>query len=301
MTIKKYNLINDNCIERMAHFDDGLFSCIFADPPYNLSNNGITCQNGKMVRLDKGEWDRSKGFVNDVDFHRQWLTQCFRILKPGGSFWVSGTYHSIYQCGYLMQEMGFWILNNIVWFKPNASPNLACSRFTASDETIIWATKPGADYTFNYDLMKYGKFDDDPLNKLDLQMRSVWCIPTTPPSEKTFGQHPTQKPRALLNRIILSSTNEGDMVLDPFNGSGTTGVTSVAFGREYTGIDLNPDYIEITRQRIENINVESEMAFLTEQIYISNIKTEENKIKNKEVKNKESFVVTDFGDLFSNG
>lgn len=292
-----YKLYHGETVSIMKLIPDDNFNCIFSDPPYNLSNDGITCQNGQMIKLNKGDWDKSQGFENDVNFHRSWITECFRILKPGGSMWVSGTYHSIYQCGYIMQEMGFWILNNIVWYKPNASPNLACTRFTASDETIIWATKPGKDYTFNYDLIKYGELFDDPLKKMNSQMRSVWCIPTTPPSEKTFGFHPTQKPRKLLDRIVLSSTNIGDSILDPFNGSGTTGVTSLAFGREYTGIDLNEEYLDLTKQRIDGLNLEFEMNKLNEQLKLSQLKSEDNKVKNKQNR-EENMENSSLDDLF---
>ncbi len=239
-SLKLLRRIPDNCID-----------VIFADPPYNLSNDGITCHAGKMVSVNKGDWDRSRGFVEDVAFHEAWLTECRRILRPEGTIWVSGTYHNIYQCGYLLQKLGFHILNDIIWLKPNAAPNLACTTFAHSHETLLWARKSRkAKHTFNYELMKNGNFPEDKLKLPGKQMRSVWSIPTPTPSEKEFGKHPTQKPLALLRRVLLASTREGDIVLDPFNGSGTTGIAcKMIGGRKYIGIDNEREYIEQTVRR----------------------------------------------------
>jgi site-specific DNA-methyltransferase (adenine-specific) len=223
---------------------------IFADPPYNLSNDGFTVHAGKMVSVNKGEWDKSKGFQDDYAFHYHWLAACRRVLKPEGTLWVSGTYHSIYQCGYALQALGYHILNDISWFKPNASPNLSCRFFTASHETLIWARKEKkAKHTFNYDLMKNGHWADDFLKKPGFQMRSVWAIGTPKPGEKKFGKHPTQKPLELLRRIVTSSTNEGDLVLDPFSGSSTTGVAAALGKRKYVGIDLEKKYLDLSIKR----------------------------------------------------
>ncbi|MDD2230359.1 MAG: site-specific DNA-methyltransferase [Candidatus Cloacimonetes bacterium] len=224
---------------------------IFADPPYMLSNDGFTCQNGRMVKVNKGKWDKSKGFEEDAVFHESWISECRRVLKPEGTIWISGTYHSIYQCGYILQKLGFHILNDIAWFKPNAAPNLSCRFFTASHETVLWARKDkGAKHTFNYETVKNGIYAEDPLKKPNTQMRSVWSIPTPRPNEKTQGKHPTQKPIALLKRIVESSTKDGDIILDPFNGGGTTGIASLMVGnRKYIGCEIDQGYIELTIKR----------------------------------------------------
>lgn len=229
---------------------------IFADPPYNLSNGGFSVHAGKRVSVNKGEWDKSKGFNGDYEFHYKWLDSCRRVLKPGGTLWVSGTYHSIYQCGHAIQALGYHILNDITWFKPNASPNLSCRFFTASHETIIWARKEKkAKHLFNYDMMKQGEWPEDLLKKPNTQMRSVWSIGTPKPEEKKFGKHPTQKPFALLNRIILASTKIGDMVLDPFTGSSTTGIAAVKNHRKFIGIDTEKKYLDLSIKRVRDLNV----------------------------------------------
>jgi site-specific DNA-methyltransferase (adenine-specific) len=248
-------LYHDDCLEVMSRFPDSYVDMIFADPPYNLSNGGITCHAGKMVSVNKGKWDKSSGFEKDIVFHEKWISECRRVLKPGGTIWISGTNHSIYQCGFLLQKFNFSILNDISWFKPNAAPNLACTTFAHSHETLLWAKKDKkAKHIFNYDKMKTGIFKEDKMKMPDKQMRSVWSIPTPPPDEKIFGKHPTQKPLALLKRIILSSTNEGCLILDPFNGGGTTGVAAKIIGnRKYIGIDTENEYINLTINRLNSI------------------------------------------------
>ncbi len=247
-------LYNDDCLAVIDKFPDNYVDMIFADPPYMLSNNGFTCQGGRMVSVNKGQWDKSRGFEDDLIFHLAWLSACRRVLKPEGTIWVSGTYHSIYQCGLLLQKLNYHLLNDIVWFKPNASPNLSCRFFTASHETILWARKDkNAKHTFNYEAMKQGRFPEDSMKKPDNQMRSVWSIPTTPPSEKAHGKHPTQKPIALLKRIVLASTKEDSIILDPFNGSGTTGIVSKIIGkRKYIGIEMDKEYVDLTIKRYES-------------------------------------------------
>ena len=239
-------------LEIMKTLKPESYDLIFSDPPYNLSNDGFTCQNGKMVSVNKGEWDKSKGFENDLAFHELWISQCKKLLKPNGTLWVSGTYHSIFLCGYLLQKNDWHILNDIAWFKPNASPNLSCRMFTASHETLIWAKKSKkAKQTYNYKYLKEQDWGSDFIKKPNKQMRSVWVINTTPQREKEFGKHPTQKPEGLLERVILSSTNEGDMVLDPFCGSGTTGVVATKNNRVFTGIDNNINYLnDISAKRL---------------------------------------------------
>ncbi|MDR1897791.1 MAG: site-specific DNA-methyltransferase [Prevotellaceae bacterium] len=226
---------------------------IFADPPYMLSNNGFTCKNGKMAPVNKGSWDKSGGFENDTMFHDEWIRACRRVLKPGGTIWISGTYHSIYQCGYLLQKNNFHILNDIAWFKPNAPPNLSCRFFTASHETLIWAKKDKkAKHVFNYELMKDGSFPEDKLKKEKSQMRSVWSIPSPAKAEKKEGKHPAQKPLALLTRIIYASTAENGIVLDPFNGGGTTGLACAGAGRFYIGMETDPSYCALTVKRLSS-------------------------------------------------
>jgi len=245
-------LFHGDTLEIMKTLKPESYDLIFSDPPYNLSNDGFTCQNGKMVSVNKGEWDKSKGFENDLAFHELWISQCKKLLKPNGTLWVSGTYHSIFLCGYLLQKNDWHILNDIAWFKPNASPNLSCRMFTASHETLIWAKKSKkAKQTYNYKYLKEQDWGSDFIKKPNKQMRSVWAINSTPKREKEFGKHPTQKPEGLLERVILSSTDEGDLVLDPFCGSGTTGVVATKNNRVFTGIDNNINYLnDISAKRL---------------------------------------------------
>lgn len=224
---------------------------VFADPPYFLSSNGITCQAGKMVSVNKGEWDSSLPFEEKHAFNRDWIRLCKRILKPNGSIWISGTLHNIYSIGTALEQEEFKIINNITWQKTNPPPNLACRCFTHSTETILWAQKDDkkAHHLFNYQLMKEqngGK-----------QMKDVWTGALTPKSEKTHGKHPTQKPLYLLKRIIEASTNEGDVILDPFCGSSTTGVAALRLNRRYIGIDCSEDFIELSKARLEEDTLES--------------------------------------------
>lgn len=234
-----------NAIEILYEVQAESVDMIFADPPYNLSNDGITCQSGKQVSVNKAEWDKSKGFNIDFEFHNQWIEACHRVLKPNGTLWISGTYHSIYACGFALQKQGWHIINDISWFKPNGPPNLACRQFAASHETLLWAKKnKKAKHTFNYSDMKYSTWENDNFKKPDKQMRSVWAINTSPQSEKIHGKHPTQKPLALLERIVLASTNLGDLILDPFCGSATTGVAALKSGRKFVGIDSEIEYLD---------------------------------------------------------
>jgi site-specific DNA-methyltransferase (adenine-specific) len=249
-------IFNNDCLEVLLHIPENTIDMIFAVPPYLLSNDGFTCRSGKMANVNKGKWDKSGGFEADVLFHNEWISACRRILKPEGTIWISGTYHSIYQCGYLLQKNNFHLLNDIAWFKPNASPNLSCRFFTASHETLIWARKDKkAKHTFNYEEMKNGFFPEDKLKKENTQMRSVWSIPTPKTGEKEQGKHPTQKPLDLLMRIVLASTKENDIVLDPFCGSGTTGIACKELGsRFFIGIEIEEDYCNLTRERLEKIS-----------------------------------------------
>ena len=247
-------LYHGDCLNVLSQLPENSVDMIFADPPYNLSNGGFTVHAGRMVSVNKGVWDISKGFQDDYAFHYRWLEACRRVLKPHGTLWVSGTYHSIYQCGHALQSLGYHILNDISWFKPNASPNLSCRFFTASHETIIWARKEKkAKHIFNYDLMKDGDWSEDKLKKPNLQMRSVWSMGTPKPEEKKYGKHPTQKPLDLLRRIVLASTNKNDVVLDPFTGSSTTGIAAIMNGRKFIGIDMEKNYLELSKKRFLDI------------------------------------------------
>jgi site-specific DNA-methyltransferase (adenine-specific) len=238
------NLILGNCIEVLSSLPESSVDMVFADPPYNLSNDGFTVHAGKRVSVNKGEWDKSGGVEEDFNFHFKWIEACKRVLKPNGTIWVSGTYHSIFACGHALSLQGFRILNDVSWFKPNAAPNLGRRMFTASHETLIWASKSKkARHTFNYETMREGDFSSDKLKNPGKQMRSVWSIVTPKAREKRHGKHPTQKPEELLERVILSSTNPGDTVLDPFCGSGTTGVVAIRHGRTFIGIDLEETYV----------------------------------------------------------
>jgi site-specific DNA-methyltransferase (adenine-specific) len=243
-----------DCIKGLRGIEDKTIDFVFADPPYLLSNGGFSVSGGKQVPVHKGEWDSSKGFDSDMDFHRSWITAIKPKLKSNGTLAVSGTYHSIYKCGVILEELGFRILNEIVWFKPNGAPNLGGRSFAASHETIIWASvERKARHTFNYLDMKKGRFPEDSIKKQDKQMRSVWSIPNTPAREKTHGKHPTQKPLALLERLVMACTKPGDVVLDPFAGSGTTGVAAVSLGRSFIGFENRSEYSTLARRRIRSI------------------------------------------------
>lgn len=222
---------------------DGLFDMIFADPPYFLSNGGVTCQAGRMVQVDKGNWDRSQGAAENHAFNTAWLSRCQRLLKPNGTLWVSGTQHIIFSVGYAMQQLGMKLLNTITWEKPNPPPNLSCRYFTHSTETLLWAAKNAqSKHLFNYDAMRRingGK-----------QMKTVWRMPAPVSAEKTHGKHPTQKPLALLQRLVAACTNEGDLIFDPFCGSGTTGVAAVAAGRRFVGCESDDAFVQLAKKRL---------------------------------------------------
>ncbi len=241
-----------DAIEGMKKIKKESVDMIFSDPPYFLSNDGYSVSGGKRVSVNKGEWDKSGTFKENYNFHKSWITQAKRVLKPNGTIWISGTYHSIYQCGFILQELGFEIINDISWFKPNAAPNIGCRCFTASHETIIWAKKSKkSKHIFNYLDLKNGNYHEkDPIKKENKQMRSVWSISTTPTSEKKCGRHPTQKPISLLERIVISSTNEGNTVLDPFLGSGTTAVVCAKNNRKFIGFDKDDNYIKLANKRL---------------------------------------------------
>ena len=245
-------------MEVLGSLDEQSVDMIFADPPYGLSNDGMSVHAGKRVSVNKGAWDRSRGIKADFEFHKEWIAACRRVLRPNGTLWVSGTYHSIYACGFALQLGGWHLLNEICWYKPNASPHLACRMFAASHETLLWARKTkSAKHKFHYDKMKREGGNWDFIKKANRQMRSVWggageedapvtawAINTPGPREKAHGKHPTQKPVELLERIIRACTDGGDVVLDPFCGSGTTGVVALMHHRNFIGIDKSRDFLE---------------------------------------------------------
>jgi len=242
----KSSLYSGDSLEWLNSLPEGSVDCIWTDPPYLLSNDGITCIAGKMVKVNKGEWDRSRGIALDHEFNRTWLKACRRVLKPAGTIWVSGTLHVYLSVGMAMLQEGFRILNDIVWEKPAPPPNLGCRCFTHSTEILLWATKAkkgGKErYTFNYDTMKQengGK-----------QMKSVWRMGTPNSQEKKFGKHPTQKPIALVARCLRASTSLGDLVVDPFAGSGTTGIAALQLGRSFLGCEREEKYVRIAMKRL---------------------------------------------------
>ena len=232
-----------DCLEILPAIPAECIDLIFADPPYFLSNNGITCHAGRMVSVNKGEWDKSRGPDANHEFNRAWLGACQRVLKPNGTIWVSGTSHVIHSVGFAMQQLGYKLLNDITWVKPNPPPNLSCRYFTHATETIVWAARSAkSKHVFNYEMMKKlagGK-----------QMKSVWTIPPPEPREKRFGKHPTQKPVALLERILLAASNEGDVVLDPFAGSGTTLIAALRLRRLTMAVERDRNCADLVQHRV---------------------------------------------------
>jgi site-specific DNA-methyltransferase (adenine-specific) len=237
-------LLQGDCLDRLVDIPDASVDAVFADPPYFLSNGGSTCKSGKRAAVDKGRWDKSLGVEENHAFNQRWLAACQRVLKPDGTIWVSGTSHVIYSVGFAMQQLGFKLLNEIVWEKPNPPPNLSCRYFTHSTETLLWAARDRkAKHHFAYAQMRGengGK-----------QMKSVWRMTAPGKAEKVHGKHPTQKPIALLDRLLRASCPPQSVVLDPFNGSGTTGVAALRNGLHYIGIEMEPSYLELTRRRLE--------------------------------------------------
>jgi len=244
-TDKQFTLLQGDCIELLKQFNFK-FDMIFADPPYFLSNDGISIQSGQPVSVNKGEWDRSKGYDFVNDFNYQWLKEARNKLKENGTIWISGTFHNIFSTAQMLNELEFKILNVVTWVKTNPPPNLACRCFTHSSEIIIWARKnKKVPHYFNYELMK--EINDGK------QMKDVWNLPAIAQWEKLCGKHPTQKPLGVLSRIILSSTQSGAWILDPFTGSSTTGIAANLLNRRFLGIDQEKDFLEISKKRKEEI------------------------------------------------
>ena len=228
---RAFTLLHGDCIELLKQFSFK-FDMIFADPPYFLSNGGISVQSGKVVCVDKGEWDKG-GTPEYVDsFNRAWIKECREKLKDNGTIWISGTYHNIFSIANILTELGFKILNVVTWAKTNPPPNISCRYFTYSTEFIIWARKsPKVPHCYNYEVMKQ-------INE-DKQMTDVWQLPAIARWEKSCGKHPTQKPLSVLSRIVLASTHSGAWILDPFTGSSTTGIAANLLGRRFLGKKKN--------------------------------------------------------------
>jgi site-specific DNA-methyltransferase (adenine-specific) len=300
-------LYHGNCLELLDaiadKYPEGRFDAIFADPPYFLSNGGITCHAGKMVRVDKGDWDKSRGAEFNHEFNIEWLRRCQRVLNPNGTIWVSGTHHVIFSIGYAMQQLGYKILNDIAWEKPNPPPNLSCRYFTHSTETILWAAKnEKSKHTFNYQEMRkvtgkqmktvwrkesfgprirpdedgsYGqefsgeKIHSHPVPSVVEEISSVWTLTAPGRDEKEHGKHPTQKPVALVERCLLASTNAGDLVCDPFMGAGTTAIAALKTHRGCVAIELDFSHLALAITRSEREIIEIVLRSLRVRIEVS--------------------------------
>ena len=239
-----FTILQGDCMERLYEIEDKSIDTIFADPPYFLSNGGISVQSGKQVCVDKGDWDKGGTPEHIYQFNKQWLSLCRSKLKDNGTIWVSGTHHNIFVVQRCLQELGYKILNVITWQKSDPPPSLSCKYFNFSTELVIWARKhEKKTHKFNYETMKQ-------LNG-GSQMTDVWRIPAVGLWEKTCGKHPTQKALRLLYRIVLASTNEGDTILDPFAGSSTTGIAANLLGRKFIGIEQEKEFVDLSRRRRE--------------------------------------------------
>ncbi|BDH64568.1 DNA-methyltransferase [Enterococcus faecalis] len=243
-------LYHGNSLEVLKKFEENSVDVVITDPPFFLSNGGVSCKNGRMVSVDKGEWDKLDSMTIE-EFYTEILVQLKRILKFDGSIWIFGTMHNVYVLGYLMNKLEFKIMNNITWQKTNPAPNLGCRMFTHSTETILWAKQnKKSKHIFNYHLMK--KING---NK---QMKDVWTTTTIKKSEKKYGNHPTQKPIDIIERMILASTNEDSIILDPFIGSGTTLLAAKMLNRKSIGIDVEKEYINLANKRIKGLKTSEE-------------------------------------------
>lgn len=261
---EEFALIKGDSFRILKKLNPKSIDMIFADPPYFLSSGGISCSGGKQVSVDKGDWDKSLDITSRLNYHRKWIRKCREVLKDDGTIWISATLHSVYAIGVALEMEGYSIINNIIWQKTNPSPNLACRCFTHSTETVIWARKQltpkkKGNHTFNYQAMKEennGKQMKDVWEFVDDVEPEFYISSVTPKSEKKEGKHPTQKPLGLLRRIIEASTHEGDVILDPFNGSGTTGIAAKMLKRKYIGIEQEEEYLELTKRRWEKLENE---------------------------------------------
>ena len=253
MAFPAETILQGDCLEELKTLPDRSVDLVFADPPYNLQLGGelLRPDNSKVDAVDD-DWDRFESFATYDAFTRAWMGECQRVLKDDGALWVIGSYHNIFRVGAVLQDLGFWILNDIVWRKSNPMPNFKGTRFTNAHETLIWATKSrgGKRYTFNYDAMKMANDE--------LQMRSDWTLPLCTGEERLKDEtgakaHPTQKPEALLHRLIMASTRPGDLILDPFFGTGTTGAAAKRLGRRFIGIEREEAYARLAKERIGRV------------------------------------------------
>lgn len=243
---RDFTIVNGDCFDVLPQFDFK-FDMIFADPPYFLSNGGISYQAGKVVCVDKGNWDKGGTPESIMAFNRRWLSLCREKLKDNGTIWISGTHHNIFSIANALTDLGYKILNVITWAKTNPPPNISCRFFTYSTEFIIWARKyPKVPHKYNYELMK--AINDGK------QMTDVWRLPAIGRWEKSCGKHPTQKPLAILSRIILASTDKNDWILDPFAGSSTTGIAANLCGRRFLGIEQELDFSKLSYMRRLELN-----------------------------------------------
>ena len=261
-SIASNRIIVGDCLAELARLPDGSVDLVFADPPYNLQLDGdLLRPNNTVVDGVHQGWDKFASFADYDRFSRAWLAECRRVLKPDGALWVIGSYHNIFRIGSALQDLGYWIQNDVIWLKTNPMPNFRGKRFTNAHETLIWATRDAKSRaTFNYEAMK--AFNDD------LQMRSDWLIPICSGPERLKDDggrkaHPTQKPEGLLHRVLLSSTKRGDIVLDPFFGTGTTGAVAKRLGRHYIGIERDRDYAKAAEERIAKVETLSDRALDT--------------------------------------
>lgn len=244
---RAFTILNGDTFELLPQFNFK-FDMIFADPPYFLSSGGISVQSGKIVCVDKGDWDKSMSQAEINNFNMKWLSLCREKLKDNGTIWISGTYHNIFSVANCLTQLGYKILNVITWAKTNPPPNISCRYFTYSTEFIIWARKSEkVAHYYNYDLMKH-------ING-DKQMTDVWRLPAIAPWEKTCGKHPTQKPLCVLSRIIMASTKPGAWILDPFAGSSTTGIAANLLGRRFLGIEREENFAAMSKARSKEIDI----------------------------------------------
>ncbi|HRR96100.1 MAG TPA: DNA methyltransferase [Candidatus Ratteibacteria bacterium] len=244
-------LFKGDALQILKKIEPKSVDLIFADPPYNLSGkNYLTCKSGKMAKCDKGLWDKIE---NIHEFNRKWIEECINVLKDDGTIWISGTLHNHPSIGVILKQLNLWIINDVIWFKPNAPPLIQKNRFVPSTE-LIWVASKSKKYYFNYELaVKLGN---------GKQMRNLWEIP----AERHKTSHPTEKPEKLLERIILVGSKEGDLILDPFMGSGTTGVVAKRLNRDFIGIEIDEKYYNIAQKRIENTQIENNLVKFVEEL-----------------------------------